>query len=338
LKKEDWMTEYKGVLICGEIIDQNLASITLELLGCGRMLADKMGEGLSGLLMGSKVSALASEAITYGADDVYVLEDPLLKEYQSELYVAMVEKVVKQVRPKVVLMGQTSMGRDLAPRLGFRLHAGVSMDCVELDIDHESGHLLQVRPVYGGNARAVFTSETLPQLATVRSKAMSPRERDGSRKGEIIEVQTEIDPSIMRTKTLEKVEEEVTGIKIEDAATIVTGGRGIGNPEGFDQLEELAKLFKGAVGATRPVVDSGWYPSTRQVGLTGKVVAPDLYIAIALSGSSQHMAGCSGAKNIIAINKDPQANIFNEASFGIVGDWKKAIPAFMEKVRELLKD
>lgn len=332
------MTDYKGVLICGEIIDQNLASITLELLGCGRMLADKMGEGLSGLLIGSEVRSLAAEAIAYGADDVYILEDPLLQEYQSELYVAMVEKVVKQARPKVVLMGQTSIGRDLAPRLGFRLHAAVSMDCVELDIDQGSGHLLQVRPVYGGNARAVFTSETLPQLATVRSKAMSPHERDSSRKGEIIEVQPEIDPSIMKTKILEKVKEEVTGVRIEDAGTVVTGGRGIGDPESFDQLEELAKLLKGAVGATRPVVDSGWYPSTRQIGLTGKVVAPDLYIAIALSGSSQHMAGCSGAKNIVAINKDPQANIFNEASFGIVGDWKKAIPAFMEKVRELLED
>ncbi|MBW1887263.1 MAG: electron transfer flavoprotein subunit alpha/FixB family protein [Deltaproteobacteria bacterium] len=332
------MTDYKGVLICGEIIEQNLASITLELLGCGRMLADKMGERLSGLLMGNEVRTLADEVIAYGADAVYVLEDPLLKEYQSELYVAMVEKVVNQVRPKVVLIGQTSMGRDLAPRLGFRLHAGVSMDCVDLDIDDETGYLLQVRPVYGGNARAVFTTETLPQMATVRSKAMSPLERGSSRKGEIIEVQPEIDPSIMRTKILEKVKEEVTGIKIEDAATVVTGGRGIGGPEGFAQLEELAKLLKGAVGATRPVVDSGWYPSTKQIGLTGKVVAPDLYIAVSLSGSSQHMAGCSGAKNIVAINRDPQANIFNEASFGIVGDWKQAVPAFMEKVRELLKD
>lgn len=332
------MTDYKGVLICGEITDQNLASITLELLGCGRILADKMGERLYGLLMGSDLRILASEAIAYGADDVYVLEDPLLKEYHSELYVAMVEKVVKQVRPKVVLMGQTSIGRDLAPRLGFRLHAGVSMDCIELDIDHESGNLLKIRPVYGGNARAVFTTDTLPQIATVRSKAMSSLEKDTSRKGEVIEVPPETDSSIMRIKVLEKVKEEVTGLKIEDAATVVTGGRGIGGPEGFEKLEELAKLLKGAVGATRPVVDSGWYPSTKQIGLTGKVVAPDLYIAIGLSGSSQHMAGCMGAKNIVAINRDPQANIFNEASFGIVGDWKQAVPAFMEKIRELLED
>ena len=332
------MTDYRGVLICGEIIQQDLASMTLELLGCGRMLADKIGERLSGLLMGSEVRPLAGEVIAHGADDVYVLEDPLLKEYQSELYVAMAEKVIMQARPKIVLMGQTSMGRDLAPRLGFKLHAGVSMDCVELDIDDESGLLLQVRPVYGGNARAVFTTETLPQMATVRSKAISPRERDSSRKGEIIEVQPEIDPSIMSTRIVQRLKEEVTGIRVEDAPTIVTGGRGIGGPEGFDQLEELAKLLKGAVGATRPVVDSGWYPSTRQIGLTGKVVAPDLYIAVALSGSSQHMAGCSGAKHIVAINRDPKANIFNEASFGIVGDWKQAVPAFMEKVRELLED
>lgn len=332
------MTDYRGVLIIGEIVEDNLANITLELLGCGRMLADKMGEGLSGLLLGSEVKNLASEAIAHGADDVYLLEDPLLEDYQSDLYVAAVEKVVQQVMPKVVLIGQTPMGRDLTPRLGFRMHAAVSMDCVDLDIDAQTGHLLQVRPVYGGNARAVFTTETRPQMATVRSKAMPPLERDSSRKGEIIEVQPEIDPSIMRTKILEKVKEEVTGLKIEDAAIVVTGGRGIGGPEGFKQLEDLAGLLKGAVGATRPVVDGGWYPSTRQVGLTGKVVAPDLYIAVALSGSSQHMAGCSGAKNIVAINSDPQANIFKEASFGIVGDWKKAIPSFLEKVRQLLKD
>ena len=302
------------------------------------MLADKLGEKLSGLLLGIDVGPLASEAIAYGADEIYTVSDPLLEDYQSDLYLAEVEKVVKQIMPKMVLIGQTPMGRDLAPRLGFRMQVAVLMDCVDLDIDADTGNLLQIRPVYGGNARAVFTTETRPQISTVRSKAMSPPERDSARKGEIIEVQPEIDPSIMRTKILEKVQEEVTGIKIEDADIVVTGGRGIGGPEGFEQLEELAGMLKGAVGATRPVVDSGWCPTTKQVGLTGKVVAPDLYIAVALSGSSQHMAGCSGAKNIVAINSDPQANIFDEASFGIVGDWKQAMPAFIEKVRELLKD
>lgn len=332
------MTDYKGVLIIGEIVEDNLANITLELLGCGRVLADKLGERLSGLLMGTDIKAQASEAIAYGADEIHVVEDPLLEDYQSDLYLVEVEKMVKQLMPKIVLIGQTPMGRDLAPRLGFRMQAAVLMDCVELDIDDDTGNLLQIRPVYGGNARAVFTAETRPQISTVRSKAMSPPERDGSREGEIIEITPEIDPSIMRTKILEKVQEEITGLKIEDADIIVTGGRGIGGPEGFEQLEELAGLLKGAVGATRPVVDSGWWPFSKQVGLTGKVVAPDLYIAVALSGSSQHMAGCSGAKTIVAINSDPQANIFREASFGIVGDWKQAMPAFIEKVRELLKD
>jgi electron transfer flavoprotein alpha subunit len=330
-------SDYKGVLIIGEIVEDNLANITLELLGCGRALADKLGEKLSGLLMGTNIKAQASEAIAYGADEIYVVEDPLLEDYQGDLYLTEVEKTVRQLMPKIVLIGQTPMGRDLAPRLGFRMQAAVLMDCVELDID-DTGNLLQIRPVYGGNARAVFTAETRPQISTVRSKAMSPPERDGSREGEIIEIEPEIDPSIMRTKILEKVQEEITGLKIEDADIIVTGGRGIGGPEGFEQLEELAGLLKGAVGATRPVVDSGWRPFSKQVGLTGKVVAPDLYIAVALSGSSQHMAGCSGAKTIVAINSDPQANIFREASFGIVGDWKQAMPAFIEKVRELLKD
>ncbi|MBL7120275.1 MAG: electron transfer flavoprotein subunit alpha/FixB family protein [Dehalococcoidia bacterium] len=330
------MADNKGVLICGDITEGKLAAITTELLGCGRKLADSLGEELSAVLLGSGVKDLASEVIAFGADKVYVVDDPLLKDYQPDAYVAVVEKVAKQVMPRVIIMGQTSMGRDLAPRLAFRLDTAVSMDCVELDIDPESKLLLQTRPVYGGNAKAIFTTEGLPQIATVRSKAMSPLERDDSRKGEVIDVEAGIDASIVRAKFVEKVKEEVAGVKLEDAPAVIGGGRGIGSPEGFRQLEELARLFKGAVGATRPAVDNGWVPSTTQVGLTGKIVTPDLYIAVALSGSSQHMAGCSGSKTIVAINKDPEANIFREAQFGIVGDWKQAVPALIEKVKELL--
>jgi electron transfer flavoprotein alpha subunit len=238
--------------------------------------------------------------------------------------------------PQILILGQTSIGRDLAPRLAFRLETAASMDCVELAIDPASKLMLQTKPVYGGNALAIFTGETYPQIATVRAKAMSPLERDTSRQGEIITIEAGLDPSAIRTKVLERVIEEVEGIKLEDAVAIVSGGRGIGNAEGFKQLEELAKMLNGAVGATRPPCDNGWVPDGWQVGLTGKIVAPDLYIAVALSGSSQHMSGCSGSKNIIAINKDPEANIFKQAHFGIVEDWKKVIPAFTEKVKELL--
>jgi len=330
------MADNKGVLVVGDVIEGKLAAITTEILGCGRKLADALGEELAAVLLGSGVKGLAQEAIAFGADKVYVVDDPLLQNYQPDAYVAVMENVAKQANPRIVLMGQTSMGRDLAPRLAFRLGTAVSMDCVELDIDADSKLLLQTRPVYGGNAKAIFTTECLPQMATVRSKAMEPLPKSDSRTGEVVDVPAGVDASVVKAKFLEKIKEEVAGVKLEDAPVVIGGGRGIGAPEGFQQLEELARMFKGAVGATRPAVDNGWVPSTVQVGLTGKIVTPDLYIAIALSGSSQHMAGCSGSKTIVAINKDPEANIFREAQFGIVGDWKQAVPAFMEKAKELL--
>lgn len=330
------MAENKGVMVYGEILDGKLASITTELLGCGRQLADQLKEELFCLLVGDKLGEAPQNAVVYGADKVYTVEDALLKEYQTDSYVAVLEKVVKDVSPRILLLGQTSVGRDLAPRLAFRLGTSLSMDCIELSIDPETKLLRQTRPVYGGNARATFVSETMPQMATVRQKAMSPLAPDGSRKGEIISVKVELDPAKVRTKVLDTVKEEVTGIKLEDAQVVVAGGRGIGGPEGFKQLEELARVLKGAVGASRPPCDNKWVPDTLQIGLTGKIVTPELYIAVAVSGASQHLAGCSGAKNIVAINKDPEANIFKEARFGVVGDWKQVLPAFTEKVKELL--
>jgi len=330
------VSEYQGVMIYAEVAEGKLMTISTELLGCGRKLAGDLGQELYALLVGSGVSGSAQEAITFGADKVYVVDDPMLKDYQTDSYVLAIEKVVKQVMPQILLLGQTAIGRDLAPRLAFKLDTAVSLDCVELDIDPSSKLMLQTKPVYGGNAQAIFVSESHPQMATVRAKAMSPLEPDASRKGEVITIDAGIDPSAIRTKVLEQVPEEVEGIKLEDAEIIVSGGRGIGSADGFQQLEELAKILKGAVGATRPPCDNGWVPDLLQVGLTGKIVAPDLYIAVALSGSSQHMAGCSGAKTIVAINKDAEANIFREARFGVVGDWKKVLPAFTEKVKELL--
>jgi electron transfer flavoprotein alpha subunit len=331
------MAEYKGVMVCGEIGDGKLSANTLELLGGGRGLADSLGEELSLVLMGSGLGDLGKEAIAFGADKVYIVDDPLLKDYQTDSYVAVMEKIVKQVAPNILLLGTTPMGRDLAPRLAFRLDTAVSMDCVALDIDPDSKLLLQTRPVYGGNARAVFVCEnTKPQMAAVRAKALDPLERDDARKGEVSTIEAGIDPSITRTKVVDTVKEEVAGIKLEDADVIVTGGRGMGSTEGFQELEPLAKALGAALGATRPPCDNGWVPASLQVGLTGQIVSPTLYIAVALSGSSQHIAGCSGAKNIVAINKDPEANIFKEARFGVVGDYKKVLPAFTAKVKDLL--
>ena len=330
------MSDNKGVMILAEVIEGKLSGTAGELLGCGRKLADDLGQELSAVLMGSGVSGLAQEVISLGAEKVYVVDDALLKDYQTDSYITAMEKVVKDAAPQIILMGQTSVGRDLAPRLAFRLDTTAAMDCIALSIDPDSKRLLQTKPVYGGNAQAIYSSDSDPQIATVRAKVMSPLEPDSSKKGEIITVDAGLDAAAIRTKVLETVKEEVEGIKLEDAPVVISGGRGMGGPEGFEQLSELAKLLKGAMGCTRPVCDSSWLPDSHQVGLTGKIVTPDFYIAVALSGSSQHMAGCSSSKTIVAINKDPEANIFKEAQYGVVGDWKKIIPAFTEKVKELL--
>jgi electron transfer flavoprotein alpha subunit len=331
------MAEYKGVLVCGELADGKLASVTTELLGCGRKLADELKEDLSCLLASDAIGEASKEAIAFGADKVYVAEDPALKEYQADSYMQVAEKLARDVSPRAILLGQTSVGRDLAPRLAFRLGASVTTDCLSLSIDPATKLLVQTRPVYGGNAQAVFASEFMPQVVTVRAKAMSPLERDASRKGEVIPTKVDIDTSNVRTKIVETVKEEAVGIKLEDAPVIVCGGRGMGGSQPFETiLKELADLLHGAVGASRPPADNGWVPEHLHIGLTGKIVAPDIYIAVAISGASQHTAGCSGSKHIIAINKDPEANIFREAEFGVVGKYEEVLPAFTSKLKELL--
>ena len=332
------MAEYKGVMTYCEITEGKLPSISNELLGCGRRLADDLGQELCTVLVGSDIGSLAQEAIAFGADKVYVVDDPLLKEYQTDSYVSVMEKVVRQVMPQILILGQTSVGRDLAPMLAFRLDTTATLDCVGLAIDPDTKLLLQIKPVYGGNAHATFTCDSYPQIATVRIKVMSPLEPNASKRGEVITIDAGLDPSAIRTRLLKRVKEEEGGVRLEDAPIVVSGGRGIGSAEGFKQLQELAAMMKGAVGATRPPCDNGWVAYNLQVGLTGKIVNPDLYIAIALSGSSQHLSGCAHSKSIIAINKDPKANIFNQADFGVVGDWKEVLPAFRDKLKELLSE
>ncbi|MCL0070033.1 electron transfer flavoprotein subunit alpha/FixB family protein [Dehalococcoidia bacterium] len=331
------MAENKGVLIVGELSDGKLASITAELLGIGRKLADDLGQGLSAVFVGNGITDVAGEAITLGADKVYVIDGPLFKDYVTDSYVGALEKLSNDQAPEILLLGQTSMGRDLAPRLAFRLGTAVTLDCVDLVLDPDTKLLQKSKPVYGGNAMAVYVGEEgRPQMATIRPKAMEPLEQDVSRKGEVIPFDPALDESAVRARVVEKVKEEVVGIKLEDADVVICGGRGMGSAEAFEQLNELAKMLNGAVGATRPPCDSGWVPAHVQVGLTGKLVSPTLYIGIALSGSSQHQAGMSGSKNIVAINKDPEANIFGIAHYGVVGDYKKLLPAFLEKCKELL--
>jgi electron transfer flavoprotein alpha subunit len=327
------MANENGVLIFAESIDGALAPITGELLAAARRLGGSLGQPACAALLGSGVSGLAQEAIASGADKVFVADDAQLAQYTTDAYVAAMQQVCSQANPAVLLLGQTDIGRDLAPRLAFRLGTTVAMDCVELDV--QNGKLAMTRPCYGGAARAVHTSKTMPQMATVRVKSNEPLARDASRQGEVVTVSVSLDPSALRTKLIERRKAEAAGIRLEDAEAVVCGGRGIGGPEGFQVLDQLASVLGGAVGATRAACDLGWRPVSEQIGLTGKVVSPTLYIAVALSGASQHMAGCSGAKNIIAINKDPEANIFKSARFGIVGDYRQVMPALLEAVKKL---
>ena len=332
------MADNKGILVVGELADGKLLPIAAELLGAGRRLADELKESLSCILISDKVGDVAKAAVAAGADKVCVVEDGQFKDYQTDTFMQVMDKAVAELAPRIILMGQTSLGRDLAPRLAFKLGVAAVMDCLELAIDPASKAMNCTRPVYGGNARAIFTTEGFPQIATVRQKASSPLAPDAGRKGDIVPLAISLDASKIRVKVLETVKEEVTGIKIEDAQAVVSGGRGVGGPEPFsNELLELAKVLKGAVGASRPPCDNKWVPDTIQVGLTGKIIAPELYIAVAISGSSQHMSGCSGSKTIVAINKDPEANIFKEARFGVVGDWKVIVPAFTAKLKQLLQ-
>jgi electron transfer flavoprotein alpha subunit len=330
------MAEYKGVLVHCELSEGKLTSIATELLGAGSRLASELGQELSAVVIGSSMSGVAAEIHSYGASKVYVVDDPLLKDYLTDSYLQVMDKVIKQSLPQIVLLGQTQTGRDLTPRLAFRLGTAAVMDCIALTIDSTSKRMLMTKPVYGGNAQAIQICESDPQLATVRSKAMTPATKDLNRTGETIIVTAGIDPASVRTRVIDRKVEAAAGIKLEDAHVVVTGGRGIGGPDGFKQLEELAKLLKGAVGASRPPCDNNWVSDSLQVGLTGKIVSPDLYIAVAVSGSSQHLSGCSGSKVIVAMNKDPEANIFKVAHYGIVADWKKALPAFTARVKELV--
>ncbi len=326
----------KGILVCGEIAEGKLAPVTIELLGLGRKLANDLGEELSALLMGSKAGGLGKEAIAYGADKVYVAEDGLLDQYNSDAYTQVSADLCKKALPSIMLLGHTDVGCDLAPRLNGRLGGGLSMDCLALSIDPATKLLVSTRPVFGGNAHATMVSKSArPQMATLRPKTVPAAERNDSRQGQVVPVEGKVDPSVLKVSLVERIKEEVEGVKLEDAEVVVSGGRGIGSAKNFEMVRELAKVLGGAVGATRPACDEGWAAVSLQVGQSGKVVSPKLYVAVALSGAMSHISGCLGSKAIVAINKDKEANIFNVAHFGIVADYKEVLPALTAKLKEL---
>ena len=330
------MADAVGVLVIGQSSGDSLDSTAAELLAAGRIVAAALDEELSIGLFGDTLDVPSQQAIAHGADRVFAVNHPLLSEFQADLHLVAMEALCREVKPRVVLISRTAEGRELAPRLAFRMGVGLAQDCLEVSVDESSSTLLANRPVYGGNAVAVVSCERTPQIAAIRPKAYEPADPDNTRQGQVVSFPVELDASQAKTRVIETVREESEGVKLEEARVVVSGGRGLGGPEPFSGLQELAKLLGGAVGASRAAVDSGWVPSSFQVGLTGKAITPELYITVAISGASQHMAGCSGAKCIVAINKDADANIFKDARYGVVGDWERVLPALTEAVRELM--
>ncbi len=332
------MAEDHGILVVGELEGGKLASLSKELLGGARRLADHGNEEVSLLLFGEKAAAFAPEGIQLGADKVYVAAHPVFSEFNSDAYTILISELCQKVRPFLCLMGQTDLGRDVAPRVAARLDAGLCMDCVEVNADSEQWHYTQTRPVYGGKALAIVGSEDgRMQIDTVRPKSMSPWVPQGERKGETVILSEGLDASSLKVRCLKREYQEAVEVNLEEAKVIVAGGGGVGGAEGFQKIKELAKALGGAVGATRVPVDEKWAPFSMEIGQTGKIVSPDLYVAIGISGAAQHVTGVLKAKCIVAINKDPDANIFKFSDLGWVADYRVAVPALIEVFRKRLQ-
>jgi electron transfer flavoprotein alpha subunit len=324
------MTSSTEILFYAELANGRLHRSALELSALSRTLAGELDGVASALLITpAEGQELGAELISYGADKVYMVEDTQFEQYQPEGHALAIERVCRDVDPDVILLGHTLHGVDLAPRLTWRLKAGLATDCVEFRIDRKSKRVSAIRPVYGSKGLAVIRG-TRPLIATLRSKAVPTAEKDESRTGEILAVQVVLEPGALRIKYIERVKEETEGPKLEDAEVVVSGGRGLGQKENFAILEELASILGGVVGGSRAAVDNGWLPSSRQVGLTGTMVSPRLYVAIGISGATQHMAGCASSQCIVAINKDPDAPIFQRAHFGVVADYKQVLPKIID--------
>ncbi|MCP4625871.1 MAG: electron transfer flavoprotein subunit alpha/FixB family protein [bacterium] len=330
------MIENKDVLIFGEMADGKLSSVVHELLGIGRKLADERNEQLWLVLIDKNAGIVAREAFGRGADKVIIVDDAPMDTYEGASCAAIMEKIlVETVKPAILILGQTLTGRDLAPRLAFKFDCGLAMDCTGLSIDPGTRNLVANKSVAGGNILATYSmKDSRIQIATVRRKSMAPLEPDNCREGETLTISAGIDASAVKAKLIDTVLESGEGPDLESAEIIVTGGRGVGTPEEFEAhiTNGLAKVLGAAVGGTRAAVDFGLVPEQNQVGLTGKIVGPNLYFAVALSGAIQHITGCIGSKIIVAINKDENAQIFNFARFGIVGDYKKILPPLVEKL------
>jgi len=330
------MAAHQGIFICGETRGGEVAPVTRELITAGRKLADQSGQPLAALLVGHSPEQAAASLIAHGVDRVFTLDGPPLGEGVPDQHTALLTAACRQLNPSVLLFSHMDTGRDVAPALAMRLDGTVTMDCTDVSLDTETGSLLQSKPVYGGNAVAVWASDaSRPRVATVRPRSFSPAQPDPSRSGEVIKLAVSAEAAAIRPVLLETVKDQVRGMKLEDATVVVAGGGGVGSAEGFALLEELAAALNGAMGVSRVPCDEGWVPLSLEIGQTGHYVSPDLYLAIGISGAPQHMVGCAGSKILVAVNRDPDANIFREADFGVVGDFREVLPSLIRRCKAL---
>ena len=337
---------YKGVFVFAQQVDNVISNIAYELIGKGKELAKDLGVEVTAVLVGSDVKGLADQLAEYGADKVIVVDDPELKEYRTEPYTHAIASVIKEFKPEIFLIGATAIGRDLGPRVCARIHTGLTADCTKLDIGdfpmnpvpgRETKHnqLLMTRPAFGGNTIATIACPDFrPQMATVRPGVMQKAPKEAGKKA----VVTEFNPGFTKNNKyvdiLEVVKAVSNTVDIMDAKILVSGGRGVGSPENFKILDDLAEAIGGTVSCSRAVVDAGWKPKDLQVGQTGKTVRPNVYFAIGISGAIQHLAGMEESDIIVAINKDESAPIFDLADYGVVGDLNKIVPMLTEKIKE----
>jgi len=318
----------EGVLVFAEQVDGAFRKVAYEAVSEGRRLADTIGETVTAVILGSDVDGIAGELGKYGADKILVCDDPALADYTTDAYTNVVFDVVKDSDPRILLLGASSRGKDLSARLAARLGVGLAMDCIALRLDGEK--LVATRPMYGGKVFAEVALEGTPQMSAIRPNVMEIVE--AAKAGNVKRIAPNI--GAVKTQVVEKRLETASKLDLTEADVIVSGGRGMGGPD-FSVIEELAEALGGTVGASRSAVDEGWRPHSDQVGQTGKVVTPNLYIACGISGAIQHLAGMGSSKYIVAINKDPEAPIFKKADYGIVEDLFKAVPAITTELKKL---
>jgi electron transfer flavoprotein alpha subunit len=326
----------KGILIFGEMTEGKITPFIKELISMGKKLSIPSHQPLHFLLIGESNESAAEEVAGLGVERVLSVIGPEFEEFHPERLANIVHAVCQQSEPWLILFGHTDVGRDVAPRLAAKLGASVCLDCVDLDFDGTNNSFILTKPVYGGNALAQWSSSNdRPHVVSVRSRAKKQTEPDPFIKGKIESLSIDIHELPIKSQLTETVSQKGKGIKLEEAKSILAGGGGIGGHEGFGLLQDLADILGAAVGITRVPSDENWMPKNLEIGQTGHMVSPNLYIAVGISGAPQHMAGCSHSKTIVAINKDPQAPIFSMADYGVVGDYREILPALIEKLKAL---